>query len=79
MACAAPVVASPQASSALHTVAGRDLLMADNPPAFATTILQLLDDPARCAAIGAAGRHYVEQHHSWDAAAQQLEELYQLA
>lgn len=76
MACAAPVVASPQASSALQTQAGRDLLVADNAAGFAANLLQLLDQPAERSALGQAGRAYVEQFHSWDAVAAQLETIY---
>lgn len=79
MACAAPVVASPQASSALHTQAGRDLLVADNAAGFAANLLQLLDRPAERRALGQAGRAYVEQFHSWDAVAAQLEMIYATA
>ena len=41
MACATPVVASPQAASALGAVAGSDYLRGDNPQEFADALLAL--------------------------------------
>lgn len=76
MALATPVVAARQASRALHAVEGRDLLLAEQPHEYADAILSLMDDPQRAATIGAAGRRYVEQHHTWDAAAERLEYVY---
>lgn len=76
MALATPVVAARQASRALHAVEGRDLLLAEQPHEYADAILSLMNDPQRAAAIGAAGRRYVEQYHTWDAAAQRLEQVY---
>lgn len=76
MALATPVVAARQASRALHAVEGRDLLLAEQPHEYADAILGLIDNPQRAAAIGAAGRRYVEQHHTWDAAAERLEYVY---
>lgn len=79
MALATPVVAARQASRALHAVEGRDLLLAEQPHEYADAILSLMDDPQRAAAIGAAGRRYVERHHTWDAAAERLECVYSAA
>ena len=77
MACGTPVVASPLAVSALsHLQAGTDGLVADTPKAYAEHILRLLSDDALRERIGAAGRHYVETHHDWNAIAAQLEMIY---
>lgn len=76
MATATPVVATSVATRALAAIPGRDLLVADAPEAFAAAIVDLLADPARAAAIGAAGRRHVEAHHDWDAAAAALEDAY---
>lgn len=79
MACATPVVCTPQAISALTTRPGRDLMVGDTSNEFAEAILRLLADPDLRQSIGAAGRRYVEQCHSWDTAAAQLEEIYRVA
>ena len=75
MACGAPVVATPQAASALQTEAGRELLLAGDAEEFAAAVLRLLQDEPLREAMGQAGRRYVEQHHSWDAIAALYEQL----
>ncbi len=77
MAMATPVVCSPQANSALRTVNGQDILVGEGPEAIARHILDLLASPEKRAAVGAAGRRYVEQHHTWNSAAVRLENMYQ--
>lgn len=79
MACGAPVVASPQASQSLSAVPGRDFMPAAAPDEFAAAILALLESPARREAFGEAGRRFVEAHHSWDRAANQLAAIYKAA
>lgn len=77
MACGAPVVSSRQAISALTTVPGQDLLVADDAISFAQGILSLLEDPLACNRLGQAGRRYVEEYHAWDSVAEKLENIYQ--
>jgi polysaccharide biosynthesis protein PslH len=67
MAMAQPVVASPAAAEGIDALPGRDLLVAESAPDFAQAVLQLLDDPAKAKAIGAAARAQVEARYSWDA------------
>ncbi len=76
MACATPVVAYPQAVSALAVQPGVDVLTPHGPQAFAEAVLDLLENPAQQRAIGAAGRQFVETHHRWDRVAMQLEKYY---
>ncbi len=77
MACATPVVASPQAVQALSIADGKDLLVAQSPQSFAEKILLFLNHPALQAEIGQNGRRYIEQHHSWNAIAHNLEAIYE--
>lgn len=77
MACGTPVVTTGLAANGIAARAGNEFLVADEAPAFAAAIVELLTDPAQRAAIGAAGRAYVQQHHSWDAIVGQLETIYQ--
>ncbi len=76
MACATPVVTTPQAISAIQAVPGRDLLVAAEPKTYAETILNLLNDPQQQHHIGQAARQYVETYHHWDNIAANLEEIY---
>ena len=75
MACATPVIAYPQAVSALQ-VDGGAACVVQEPGAMADAILRLLADPALAEQIGRAGRRYVEQHHDWAQIAGRLEEIY---
>lgn len=77
MATATPVVASATAVSALDPSHADALLLAQDDVSFAERILDFLADDALRARYAVAGRAFVERHHSWDAAAQALEGLYQ--
>ena len=76
MACGAPLVASPQAVSALQAPLGDAVGVASTAKGFAEAVLALLADSERQRQAGAAGRRYVETHHSWGAVATQLEGVY---
>jgi sugar transferase (PEP-CTERM/EpsH1 system associated) len=76
MACATPVIATPQAVSALDVTPEREVMLALEPEAFATTVLQLLATPQRRWQLGQAGRRYVETYHPWATIAARLEEVY---
>lgn len=77
MACGTPVVASAQAVAGIAARAGQDFLLAAHSQHFADQILALLHDPQRRQQLGAAGRRYVEQHHSWPTMVDHLEQIYQ--
>lgn len=76
MACETPVITTPNALAGLRAVPGRDLLIAPDPPTFAETILNLLDDPAGQHKIGASGRNFIQNHHNWATLATELEGIY---
>lgn len=76
MACATPVVVSRQAASALETLDGHDLLVADDASDMAAAIVSLLNNPQRRVELSRNGRTYVEQKHSWGLASTRLERLY---
>ncbi len=59
MASGTPVVSTETGSRGLGWTAGTHLLVADGPGEFAAAACELLADPRRAAAIGAAGRAYV--------------------
>ena len=72
LAMARPTVAAPAALAALGTVPGRDLLAATTPAEWADAVSGLIADPDRAAALGAAGRRYVEADHDWGRCLQPL-------
>jgi glycosyltransferase involved in cell wall biosynthesis len=79
MSMALPVVCSVAGAAGLSAQPGRDFLVADGTAAFAAEVSRLLGDAGLRASLGQAGRHYVETHHRWGAAAEQLERLYREA
>jgi sugar transferase (PEP-CTERM/EpsH1 system associated) len=76
MACATPLVSTPQAVSAVEAQAGTEVYVAQEPEEFARAVVGLLADPLERDRLGRAGRRFVEQHHHWAAIAQKLEDLY---
>ncbi len=76
MACGLPVVASPQASSALEARPGEELWVASEPAEFAAALVRLLADPALRQRLGQAGRQYVVRRHRWDGIVGDLERMY---
>jgi len=79
MACATPVIVSPQAAKALTAVPQKDYLIADSPPVFAQAILALIEDPQQCRKLGENGCQFVCKNHDWQQIAGRLVEIYQSA
>ena len=71
-ACGRPVVAgtSGGAPEAVRDGVTGHVVDPRSPSAVAVTVADLLDDPARARAMGAAGRAWVEQSWSWTTIAQ---------
>lgn len=79
MACATPIVASPQAVCALTVHDGEQLLIGDSAEVFAAQVVRLLQDAELRNRIGTAGRRYVEQYHDWSRIVERLEDIYRQA
>lgn len=79
MACGIPVVANSRTLSALHVVAGRDILVGDDPLVFADRIMQLLENPSLRTEVGLAGLNYVRKNHDWNRIAGLLDAIYRQA
>lgn len=68
MATGLPVVATSKACQGLAAVAGRDLLVAEEPRDFADAVVWLLESPEPAQELGRAARTFVRAHHAWPAA-----------
>lgn len=76
MALGTPVVASTPVAAGLRAIAGRDLLVADEPTDFATAVLCLLEDRVQWHSLAAHGVAYIRAHHHLDVIIQQLTAVY---
>lgn len=66
MATGLPCVATRRVAAGVEAVPGQDLLVADEPRAFAHAVIGLLRDPALRALIGQAARRAMERSYPWD-------------
>jgi sugar transferase (PEP-CTERM/EpsH1 system associated) len=76
LAMARPVVATPAAVQGLGNADVPGVLLAEEAGDFASAVARVLGDPD-AAALGRAGRQFVQTHHSWDVPLRQLEQLLQ--
>ncbi|MCX7856163.1 MAG: glycosyltransferase family 4 protein, partial [Anaerolineae bacterium] len=72
MALGTPVVATSKGAEGLEVMPGRDLLIADDPEAFAAAVVRVLEDENLRAALSAAGRRLVAERYDWRVIGQQL-------
>lgn len=75
MAMGLPVVATRRACEGIEARPERDLLVEDDPEAFATRVVELLRDPVRRVGLGRSARSFVEAHHAWEASLARLDAL----
>jgi glycosyltransferase involved in cell wall biosynthesis len=73
-----PVVATTTSVEGMHLVDGEEILVADDPRAFAETIARLYRDEALWNRLSANGLANVRQHFSPDAAQRAIEETFAL-
>jgi GT2 family glycosyltransferase/glycosyltransferase involved in cell wall biosynthesis len=76
MAAGVPVVTSTLGAEGIHAAAGRELLIADDPAAFASALVDLLTDSERATRLARSARAVVEQEYDWDVIVGNLERLY---
>lgn len=75
MAMGRPVVCTSNALEGIPAVPDREVVVADQPAAFAAQVCRLLDSPEDAARIGSAARACVDQHHRWKVALAPLDAL----
>lgn len=76
MAMGKPIVSTTLGAEGIEAVSGRDLIIADQPEAFANAVIRLLTDPGLAARIGQSARQLAVERYAWSGAAQALEEFY---
>jgi glycosyltransferase involved in cell wall biosynthesis len=79
MALGVPVVATSKGSEGLNAANGEDLLIADDPEAFAVCVLGLLENSGQGEQLGVNGRRFVEDHFSWSATLPKLLQIVETA
>jgi hypothetical protein len=63
---ARPVLLTSAAAAGIAARDGEHFAVADSAPSLAANALDLLGNPARAAAMGAAARRFVTEHCSWE-------------
>ena len=66
------VVSTSLGAEGLSVVHDKHLLIADDPPAFAQSVVELLQQPERRRTLGEVGRRLVEAEYSWERCGEQL-------
>ena len=76
MAMGKAIVSTTLGAEGIEAVPGRDILIEDEPTAFADAVLRLLADPALAARIGCSARQLAAERYGWSEAAGALEKFY---
>jgi sugar transferase (PEP-CTERM/EpsH1 system associated) len=66
MSMGLPMVVTSIANEGIGAVPGEEVLVADDPPAFAAAVVRLLQDPGLRRGLGARARRAIEQRWSWE-------------
>ena len=74
-ACRLPVVSTTMGIEAVGAEADKHYLVADDPEAFAASVLRCLDDADLSSSLTTAARRFVERHFEWDAIGDRLDGL----
>ena len=73
MASGTPVITSSVAAGGVDAIAGEHLLVADDPEAFATHTLAVMERRALRRSLAASGRARVLSHHAWESSMRRLD------
>jgi polysaccharide biosynthesis protein PslH len=71
-----PVVSTSIGAEGIALRDGENILLADDPQAFAAACVRLLTDPALNLRLGAAGRRWVEERYGWQAVYRRVDDVY---
>ena len=76
LSMALPVVSTHVGAEGIAVTHEKDILIANNPEAFARACVRLINDPRLRAQLGDAGRQLVETRYSWNAVGRRLLSVY---
>ncbi len=76
MSMGAAIVSTSLGAEGIEAVPGRDLLIEDEPAAFAQAVNNLLAEPALVARLGQSARQLAVGRYAWSGAAKSLEKFY---
>jgi polysaccharide biosynthesis protein PslH len=76
MAMGKAIVSTKLGAEGIDAVPGRDLLIEDEPAAFADAVMRLLAEPDLAARIGRSARRLAVERYAWSGAAEALEDFY---
>ena len=76
MAMGKAIVSTTLRTEGIDAIPGRDILLEDQPAAFADAVLRLLAGPGLAARIGQSARQLAVDRYSWSEAARMLEAFY---
>lgn len=75
LAAGRPVVTTTVGAEGLELETGRDLLLADEPVAFANCVVRLLEEPVYARELVAHGQEMVRRCYSWDSVTAHFQQL----
>jgi glycosyltransferase involved in cell wall biosynthesis len=76
MAMGKAIVSTSLGAEGIEAMPGRDILVEDQPAAFADAVNRLLAEPRLAACIGQSARRLAVERYSWSGAAQALDGFY---
>lgn len=76
MALAKPVVATALSCKGFNFKSGKELIIADKPADFASSVINLLRTPNLGQTLGLTARVYIEKHYRWEDKIEKLEKIY---
>ncbi|HEY7725169.1 MAG TPA: glycosyltransferase family 4 protein [Anaeromyxobacteraceae bacterium] len=76
MAMGKAIVSTTLGAEGIEAVPDREILLADDPEAFAAAVARLLESPALAERMGRAARELAVRRYSWSAAAETLEDFW---
>ena len=71
------VVSTSVGAEGIEAVPQRDLLIGDDPEAFASQVVRVIEDKNLRRSLGQAGRKLTEEKYGWDSIARDLERVYE--